>query len=125
MNNHTSKQKVENKLVKRIYFAVLILIILSGCSQITGKDVLLNNIKTLEMALDQKDWESAEEHTDELQRLYKGNRWKIQLLGDEGEYEKLYEGIQRLKVTIREEANPESKIELATVKSLIKDIYSL
>lgn len=79
----------------------------------------------LEETLDQQDWEKIKVQANELKDIYEDNKWKLQLLGDEGEYELLNETIQRMIAIVKAEDITNFRIELATARSLVADIYSL
>jgi len=99
--------------------------LLIGCANITGQTNFNEHIDTIEHHLTDADWEVLEEQGDHLKRLYEDEQWKLQLLGDEGEYEGLNIGINRFLKAIEEEDMIEAKLELATIQTLIDDIYSL
>lgn len=54
--------------------------------------------------------------------MYLKNSWKKQLLGDEGEYEELHISINILIAAVKEEDPTSARLELATVRSILKDI---
>lgn len=107
---------------------ILLLIVTSlliACTNVTGQANFKECIDTIETHLAQADWDDLEKQGDYLKRLYKEEQWKLQLLGDEGEYEELNIGINRFLKAIEEEDMTEAKLEIATIQSLIHDIYSL
>ncbi|WP_176330350.1 DUF4363 family protein [Oceanobacillus rekensis] len=106
-----------------IYLSLFIL--LSGCAQTIGGDIFFKPMDELEQALDQPEWEEISLQANELKSIYEDNKWKIQLLGDEGEYEGLNESINKMIAAAKEEDTTNVRMELATARSLIKDIYSL
>lgn len=103
----------------------LLVIVLAGCADTAGRDLFFNHVNRIEEALDQPDWEQIELQANVLEDAYQNNKWKLQLIGDEGEYEGLYNSIQRMIAAIEEEDITNVKMELATIKSFIADIYSL
>ncbi|MFC3039828.1 DUF4363 family protein [Virgibacillus xinjiangensis] len=110
---------------KRILAIAWILILLSGCAGILGGEVFFDQVETMESSLDDGEWEELRGQAEELKKLYKKHRWKIQLIGDEGEYEGLYEAISKLIAAAKEEDTTETRVELANVHRLLEDIYSL
>ncbi|MCR8660131.1 DUF4363 family protein [Paenibacillus endoradicis] len=112
-------------MIQKAMLCIMILIIVSGCSAQNGKNEFKENITQLEQLLNNKDTVSTKVKVEELLKVYKKNEWKLQLLGDEGEYERLHESIQRIIVAIDEEDYTEAKIELSTTKTILEDIYSL
>ncbi|WP_180994086.1 DUF4363 family protein [Bacillus sp. Marseille-P3661] len=112
-------------MYKKSLVIILILLILSGCSNWNGENVFLTKINIIEQLMDQEEWNSLKSEVTELKSLYESHKWKIQLLGDEEEYEGIVESINRLFITIEEEDATEAKLELATIKAIINEIYSL
>ncbi|RDW15931.1 DUF4363 family protein [Oceanobacillus chungangensis] len=113
--------------MKKGMLALISFIILSACSSLVGGDYFLEKITSIDQHFSQQetDWKKIKEECYELKRLYGKNEWKLQLLGDEGEYEDLKNSIAKLITAIEEKDRTQARIELSTVKSFIKDIYSL
>jgi len=112
-------------MVQKAMLCIMLLLIVSGCSAQNGKNEFKENINQLEQSLSNEDTLSLKVQVDKLLQVYKHNEWKLQLLGDEGEYERLHESIQRIIVAMEEEDYTEAKIELSTTKTILQDIYSL
>lgn len=104
---------------------VMFVIVLMGCGNMTGKTLFNEQIKMMETKFNEEDWTQLQSKADHLKKLYKEQQWKLQLLGDEGEYEDLNISINRLLIAIEEEDKTEAKLEMTTIQSLIDDIYSL
>ena len=112
-------------MFQRALLCFVILLMITGCSAQTGKKDLTNIIQNMEQGLKASDITSLQIQVDELRKLYDKHEWKIHLLGDEGEYERLNETINRLKAAIEAEELSDAKLELGTLKTIVKDIYSL
>lgn len=112
-------------MIKKSLLFLSLIIILSGCAQASGKEPLLNHMDHLENALDNPKWEQITQQANELKKIYKDNKWKLQLLGDEGEYEGLNESINKIIAAAKEKDTTNIRLEMATARSLILDIYSL
>lgn len=110
-------------MVKKLSLMLLVLIVLSGCS--TGGKELKLQMNAIEQQLISEDWEALSPQLNVLVEAYEKNKWKIQLLGDEGEYERLYESINRLRAAIDNNDAESASLELATLKTIVQDIYSL
>lgn len=104
---------------------VLLSVVLASCSNVTGHAHFNENITALEEYLDKAEWRNLQTQAKDLKTLYKDQLWKLQLLGDEGEYEGLNESINRLLKTIEQQDVTQAKLALETVKTIIDDIYSL
>ena len=120
-------QKMEelSNMIKNWTLSLFLIVILSGCSSITGENDFSKKVNSIEHALNDHDWKQLKSLTNELDQLYHRNQWKIQLLGDEGEYESLQESINRLIVAIEEKDQTAIKLEVATIKTFLEDIYTL
>ena len=110
-------------MLKKNMMYLLLFLLLAGCS--SGKDLFLNQIDQLDQALDEPEWEQIKSQSNELKKMYQENKWKLQMLGDEGEYEQLNESINTLIAATKEEDTTSARLELATARTLITDIYSL
>lgn len=110
---------------KKIIVLIFLSVLLTGCSHLTGKDAFLTNVKQIETVVEQENWTELEGYITQFKDLYYKEKWKVQLLGDEGEYETLEESIHQLEVAIKEKDLLQTKLSLATIKSLITFIYSL
>jgi hypothetical protein len=112
-------------MIKKSMMSIFLFIVLSGCSGVTGENDFSEKINSIEQALHDEDWNQLKSLGNELDELYQGSQWKIQLMGDEDEYESLQESINHLIVAIEEKDLTEAKLEVATIKTFIDDIYSL
>ena len=115
----------EAELTNRYLLYLLMILLLSACANKMGGEAFFNRLDDMEQALDQEDWNTITQHAEELKRVYSDQKWKLQLLGDEGEYESLYRSINNLIAAIKEKDSVNVRLELATAKSLLEDIYSL
>lgn len=112
-------------MIKKVFLCFIIFHMLAGCSTHTGKKDIMSTVQSIEQHLKEADRGSLKQQVIELRKHYDKHEWKIQLLGDEGEYERLNETINRLIAAIDMEELSDAQLELATIKSIIKDIYSL
>lgn len=98
---------------------------LSGCNSLVGGDMFLESINSIEESITKEEWKACEDLINDLSNYYDDNRWKLQLLGDEGEYEGMLEAINRLDMAVSQKDVTESLLEIATIKAYIEGIYSL
>ena len=112
-------------MLKKGMLCILMMILITGCSAQTGKKELIENISKLEQSLNSADLEYSKLQVKELKQTHGKNEWKLQLLGDEGEYERLNEAISRLIVAVEAEEITDAKLELATIRTIVEDIYTL
>jgi len=112
-------------MVRKIALSMILLILLSGCSAHIGKSAFEESIYQLEQALKVEDKAAIKQQIDTLVKVYDTHEWKLQLIGDEGEYEGLHENIHRLITAIEIEEYKEALLELGSIKSILEEIYSL
>jgi hypothetical protein len=112
-------------MIKNCTISLFLLFILSGCSGITGERDFSQKVEAIDQALNNPDWKQLKSLGNELEQFYYRSQWKIQLMGDEDEYESLQESINHLIVAIEEQDITEIKLELATIRTFLEDIYSL
>ncbi|GGJ67822.1 DUF4363 family protein [Virgibacillus salexigens] len=101
------------------------LFFLIACTNQVGGETFFNHINEFEKGLDQPNWEDLSIKADELKKMYEKDKWKLQLIGDEGEYEDLNESISNLIATVKEKDTLSTRMEIATTRTLLEDIYSL
>lgn len=111
--------------MRKVMICILVLLLIAGCDGPVGGKMFFEEIHAMERLLDHPDWEGIEKKGKRLQERYDQDKWKLQLLGDEGEYEAINESLYRLKAAIREKDTLEVRTELASIKAFLRDIYSL
>ncbi|WP_249869991.1 DUF4363 family protein [Oceanobacillus saliphilus] len=110
---------------KFLFIFMALLILLSGCTNKVGGDYFFKQINMLEQSLENPDWKKIATQVEALKDMYDKNKWKVQLIGDEGEYEGIDESIRRLIAAIKEEDIINIRMELATIESLLEGVYTL
>jgi len=112
-------------MIKKGLLIMIALIVMSGCSEQTGSKQLYDTISRLEQLINENDIPALKKEADSIRQAYQKNLWKLQLIGDEGEYEGLNQGISRFIAATEIEDIESAKMELASIKSYLEDIYSL
>src|SRR5690606_16474310 len=112
-------------LLKKMMIYICLLLLLTGCENNIGGDAFFHKINEIENALDEPNWDDVVYQAKELKELYKKDKWKLQLLGDEDEYESLHESINKLITATKGKDLTNIKMELTTIHTYIEDIYSL
>lgn len=74
--------------------------------------------------IDQKNWSKAKTQSMELKKMYARKRWKVQFIGDEGEYEGVEMSLARLSTAIKEKSKVDALLETSELRALFKAIYS-
>jgi hypothetical protein len=108
-------------LKKYITIMLLSIIFVAGCTEPIGGDYFFENIQSLEADLKNENWQNANIQLKDMKDLYKKNDWKLQLLGDEGEYEGMNESISRLSAAIESEDSKQALLELATIRAYLEE----
>ena len=104
---------------------ICLFVLLVGCENNIGGQAFFDQIKEIESGMEAQDWEDVVVKSRELKELYKQDKWKLQLLGDEDEYESLYEAINKLIAAGKGEDEANIRMELSIIHTHIEDIYSL
>lgn len=111
-------------MVKSIKSAMLIavsLLLLVGCQ---AEEKFYKKIDNINQSVEQADWKQAQNRVKELKEMYKGGEWKLQLLGDETEYEGINVELEKLKEAVAAKDETQVKVGLGTIRGHLADIYS-
>lgn len=104
---------------------ICLFVLLVGCENNFGGQAFYDQIKEIESRVEAEDWDDVVVKAEELKELYKQDKWKLQLLGDEDEYEGLYEAINKLITAGKGKDEANVRMELSGIHTRIEDIYSL
>jgi hypothetical protein len=86
---------------------------------------ILQQLNKIQASINHADWKKAETEAKQLEHIYKKNVWKLQLLGDEAEFEAIHRDISQLKAAIQEQDKAQTKVLIAEITAILEDIYSL
>lgn len=98
---------------------------LTGCSNLTGEKEFRESLSKVEEPLHAGNWDEGKKHANELLDMYKTNKWRLQMIGAEDEYEQLHESINRLRTAIDEKNLLQAKLEMATIYGIFEEMYSI
>ncbi len=112
-------------MMKRYLFCFVIILLISGCSKPVGGEVFFNHLDEIEQALNQPEWNMITQYAEDFKKIYEDEQWKLQLLGDEEEYEGLYRSINNLIAAAKEEDSVNLRMELATSRTILEQIFSV
>ncbi|HET7629630.1 MAG TPA: DUF4363 family protein [Bacillales bacterium] len=90
----------------------------------SGKTSLQSQVDSVRQSIEQKNWRRAAHGAHELRQMYDQKEWKLQLLGDESEYEGLQQDIARLQAAVKARDKANAFTELADIEVMISNIYS-
>jgi hypothetical protein len=106
------------------FIAMASLTIGVGSAEAAGVDPVEKQADAILELIERNQWDEAVEPTMKLKELYQKNKWKYQLLGDEEEFEHLNLEIDKLRVAVRMKDSSEAQLILATIQSILTDIYT-
>ncbi|MBA4495421.1 DUF4363 family protein [Paenactinomyces guangxiensis] len=108
---------------KSILYCLLLSIFLLGAwapqTVQIKEEPLLKKIAQIESFIDQQRWDQAQTEVNRLEHLYKKEKWKLQLFGDQMKYERIRQEMAQLKIALEEKDQTEAKIKLATIRSIL------
>ncbi|MBO8173054.1 MAG: DUF4363 family protein [Bacillaceae bacterium] len=90
-----------------------------------SKQTLQKQVNQIQTYIRVSNWEQAEKLASRMEKTFHENEWQLQLLGDEVEIEGLQTSINRLKAAIKEKDSVQSNVEIAEIKTYIRNIYEL
>jgi hypothetical protein len=114
--------------MKKAYSVVILFLtmfwILGGCSNDgINNSPIKYQIQEIKALVDGKNWSEASMAARNLKQLYEEKKWKLQLLGDETEYEGIDREIDKLSAAIEEKEPVQIKLGLAQIHTYLKSIY--
>lgn len=97
---------------------------LVGCSDEKIKNLpIYQKSEEITDLINQSQWQKAGEEAEAIGDLYKKTKWKLQLLGEEVEYNELEQEISKLKVSIEEKDRREAKTNIVLIQDYVRAIY--
>jgi len=97
--------------------------LLFRCSGSIKKDPVHSHSSEVTALVDELEWNKAEQGADDLEKLFKKNKWKYQLLGTDTEYMGVDRHIKKLQISIEEKDKEEAKKDSAMIKHYIESLY--
>lgn len=114
---------------ERILLVLLVVTVMIGSwtspAEAAQDKPLVSKMKKIVHLVNDQQWDQAIEEVDGLKKLYNKEKWKLQLLGDEAEYEQIDQELEKLTVAVKERDRTQAKIIMSTVRTLLKNIYSM
>ena len=111
--------------MREMFGLICFFVLLVGCENNIGGQAFFDQINEVEGRMEAQDWAGVVTKAEELKELYRKDKWKLQFLGDEDEYESLYEAINKLIAAGEVEDEANIRMELSVIHTHIDDIYSL
>jgi hypothetical protein len=107
---------------------VALLIFFSSGAEAAGSKVdrpLIQKVTQIISYVEYDQWSLANQEVAKLRGMYKKEKWKLQLLGDEEEYEGLDREFDHLVSAAQDQDKTESKKSLVHIRAILKAIYSM
>ena len=112
------------KLIKFSAICICFSVMLFGCSNETiQKKPIYQKATEIKTLVNQSEWDKAKEDSEEIQQIYRENKWKYQFLGDETEHKSLNQHIQKLIISIEEKDKKEAKFNLSMIEQYMESLY--
>ena len=111
--------------MKKVIFIILLLIAfpLFGCSEKTIQQFEGSLQRIEDAIISPSDWTTAEVEVISLKKSFDKNLWKMQLLGDENEYESLKKDLLQLEAAIHAQDKSQTIIFISSIKSEVTSIF--
>jgi hypothetical protein len=126
MKSIFKRRLIHLQMIKIIFAAIISMLILSGCSgnknAVKDFEDSLRNIEVTVMG-QTVDWDTANKEVDQLFQLFNKNLWRMQLLGDEDEFESLKSDIHQLQAAVKYKDIKEAGSNIASIKSNLYSIF--
>lgn len=104
-----------------LIFIAVGMLMLTGCK---SEDAFNKKIQEINQTVEHADWRQAKESAKKLSHMYQEKKWKLQLLGDEAEYEGINVELEVLKESVQAKDKTQVKVSLGTIRGHLIDIYS-
>ena len=104
------------------------IIFFSGGAHAAGSKVdrpLIQKVTSIISYVEYDQWTIANQEVAKLRGMYKKEKWKLQLLGDEEEYEGLDREFDHLASAAHDQDKTEAKKSLVHIRAILKAIYSM
>lgn len=108
-----------------VVYALIVLVLGIPSVGIAKEKPLISKIERIEKLVEERAWEHAASEADALKHLYQKEKWKLQLLGDEGEYEQLDQELEKLSAAIANRNSTEALVILSAARVVLQNIYSM
>lgn len=113
----------------KVFLSILILCLLLFPQELSAgykveSPSISNQVQIISSLINKEDWANALENSTKLKAIYNRQLWKLQLLGDEQEYDRLSREIEKLKASVKQKDKKQSQVSIAIIKTLIDEIYS-
>lgn len=115
------------ELVEKRYVAYALLVLVLSLSPVgvAKEKPLISKIERIEKLVEDGAWDRAATEADALKHLYQKEKWKLQLLGAETEYEQLDQELEKLSAAITSRDTTEASVILSAARAVLRNIYSM
>lgn len=116
------------KRKKRLCGLLIILLLTGGwlgVGEAAKSEPLYDKMKEVSQLINDEKWDSAAKEAAALKALYRKEKWKLQFLGDETEYQQIYLELEKLLAAVDEQDRTQAKIILSNIRAIVHNIYSM
>jgi len=107
-----------------LYNFISVAVLFTGCnSAAMQNDQLYNKTLEIKTIVEKSDWTNAEQVVKDMNKQYKANEWKYQLMGTTKEYTEVDQELSKLKVSIEEQDKETARQSIEIIKQYMKSIY--
>jgi hypothetical protein len=122
---HLFFKQCKKTLLKGILLFVLIFSMTTQTADAQAPKEVRDKVSNIIISIRHTDWNMAYKQTVDLRGYYNKNRWKLQLMGDEQEYEGLSSDIENLKAALIAKDKAEALIFIYDIKEIFNQIFQL
>ncbi|WP_179151990.1 DUF4363 family protein [Oceanobacillus senegalensis] len=105
----------------KILILIVISVLLVGCQ---GEETFNQTMDDIKQSVEQNEWKQAKHKIKTLAEIYTKEKWKLQLMGDEAEYEGISVELEKLKEAVDAKDKTQIKVGLGEIRGLLRGIYS-
>ncbi|RKD24973.1 hypothetical protein BEP19_03815 [Ammoniphilus oxalaticus] len=87
-------------------------------------ETIFEQFEQLAQNVEREYWNRAAQDRQKVSVWYKKNKWKLQWLGDEAEYEQIYTDLDQLKSAIEEQDKLQAKMLISSIRATLRQIYN-
>jgi hypothetical protein len=106
---------------------IILLIAFTGCEAVkTERDhLLINTMDELRQQIEEENWDSALTQVGIFEKRYEQRKWKLQLLGELGDYKEIEIQLIKLNQALTDKDKTEASVSTNQIIYLLNTIYNL
>ncbi len=115
------------RISSRTLGILMVFVLITGCNVTKSEkdQTLFGKVDEMQHQIEQDQWDKLQSNLEEFEAKYKRQKWKMQLLGEHGDYQGIELEIEQMKESVKERDRLESKLGLRKIKHHMTLIYNL